>query len=126
MTDMTENNERLYGRTNTLKLFLMIALPGAIGMLASSSLGDGRRGLYEPIHGSAPDIAGKDVANPIATILAAAMMLRDSFGLVREYAAIEIAIQKVLDEGVRTADIMERGKRLAGCREMARLIAERV
>ena len=99
---------------------------GSIGMLASSSLGDGRRGLYEPIHGSAPDIAGKDVANPIATILAAAMMLRDSFGLVREYAAIEIAIQKVLDEDVRTADIMERGKRLAGCREMARLIAERV
>lgn len=93
---------------------------------ASSSLGDTKRGLYEPIHGSAPDIAGKDIANPIATILAAAMMLRDSFDLVQEYAAIEIAVQKVLSEGWRTADIMEDGKKQVGCREMSRLIAEQI
>ncbi len=99
---------------------------GSIGMLASSSLGDTKRGLYEPIHGSAPDIAGRDIANPIATILAAAMMLRDSFDLVKEYAAIEIAIQKVLDEGYRTADIMEDGKTQVGCRKMAELIAEHI
>ena len=99
---------------------------GSIGMLASSSLGDTKRGLYEPIHGSAPDIAGKDIANPIATILAAAMMLRDSFDLVQEYAAIEIAVQKVLNEGRRTADIMEDGKKQVGCREMSRLIAEQI
>lgn len=99
---------------------------GSIGMLASSSLGDTKRGLYEPIHGSAPDIAGKDIANPIATILAAAMMLRDSFDLVQEYAAIEIAVQKVLSEGRRTADIMEDGKKQVGCREMSRLIAEQI
>ena len=99
---------------------------GSIGMLASSSLGDTKRGLYEPIHGSAPDIAGKDIANPIATILAAAMMLRDSFDLVQEYAAIEIAVQKVLNEDWRTADIMEDGKKQVGCREMSRLIAEQI
>ena len=99
---------------------------GSIGMLASSSLGDTKRGLYEPIHGSAPDIAGQDIANPIATILAAAMMLRDSFCLVREYAAIEIAVQKVLDSGYRTADIMEKGKIKVGCKEMAALIAENI
>lgn len=99
---------------------------GSIGMLASSSLGDGTRGLYEPIHGSAPDIAGKDIANPIATVLAAAMMLRDSFSLTDEYAAIESAVQKVLDEGFRTADIMEIGKTEVGCKRMAQLIAERI
>ena len=99
---------------------------GSIGMLASSSLGDGKRGLYEPIHGSAPDIAGLDVANPIATILSAAMMLRDSFSLTEECDAIESAIACVLDEGYRTADIMSEGMKKVGCREMARLIAERV
>lgn len=99
---------------------------GSIGMLASSSLGDGTRGLYEPIHGSAPDIAGKDIANPIATILAAAMMLRDSFGLSEEYAAIENAVQSVLDDGYRTADIMEEGMKKTGCAEMAELIAKRI
>ncbi len=99
---------------------------GSIGMLASSSLGDGTRGLYEPIHGSAPDIAGKDIANPIATVLAAAMMLRDSFSLAEEYAAIENAVQAVLDEGYRTADIMEEGKIKVGCRRMAQLITERI
>ena len=99
---------------------------GSIGMLASSSLGDGKRGLYEPIHGSAPDIAGLDRANPVATVLAAAMMLRDSFDLPREYAAIETAVQRTLDDGWRTADIMEEGKREVGCKKMAALIAERV
>jgi len=99
---------------------------GSIGMLASSSLGDGTRGLYEPIHGSAPDIAGKDLANPIATILAAAMMLRDSFGLTEEYKAVEEAVQKALDSGARTADIMEEGKRMVTGSEMSALIAERI
>ena len=99
---------------------------GSIGMLASSSLGDGTRGLYEPIHGSAPDIAGKDIANPIATVLAAAMMLRDSFSLTDECAAIERAVESVLNDGWRTADIMEEGaKRVTGSR-MAELIAERI
>lgn len=99
---------------------------GSIGMLASSSLGDGTRGLYEPIHGSAPDIAGKDIANPIATILAAAMLLRDSFGLSEEYTAIERAVQSVLDLGYRTADVMESGKTQVKGSEMATLIAERI
>lgn len=99
---------------------------GSIGMLASSSLGDGTRGLYEPIHGSAPDIAGKDIANPIATILAAAMMLRDSFGLTEEYAAIERAVQSVLDKDYRTADIMEEGKIKVAGSKMSDLIAEEI
>lgn len=99
---------------------------GSIGMLASSSLGDGTRGLYEPIHGSAPDIAGKDLANPIATILAAAMMLRDSFGLSAEYAAIERAIQQVLDEGYRTADILSEGMTKVSGSEMTRLIVDKI
>lgn len=99
---------------------------GSIGMLASSSLGDTKCGLYEPIHGSAPDIAGQDIANPIATILAAAMMLRDSFGLTEEYVAIESAIQKTLDENYRTADIMEEGKTRVSGSKMSDLIAERI
>ncbi len=99
---------------------------GSIGMLASSSLGDSTCGLYEPIHGSAPDIAGLDVANPIAAILAAAMMLRDSFNLPEEYAAIESAIQRVLDENYRTADIMEEGKIKVSGSKMAQLIADRI
>lgn len=99
---------------------------GSIGMLASSSLGDGTRGLYEPIHGSAPDIAGLDVANPVATILSAAMMLRDSFGLSAECEAVERAIAAVLDAGYRTPDILSEGKQKVGCREMAALICERI
>lgn len=99
---------------------------GSIGMLASSSLGDGTRGLYEPIHGSAPDIAGKDLANPIATVLSAAMMLRDSFSLTEECAAVENAVASFLDEGYRTADIYSDGMKKVGCREAARLIAERI
>lgn len=99
---------------------------GSIGMLASSSLGDTTCGLYEPIHGSAPDIAGMDIANPIATILSCAMMLRDSFSLTEECAAIEIAVKKVLDMGYRTQDIMSEGMTKVGCRQMAALIAENV
>lgn len=97
---------------------------GSIGMLASSSLGDTTCGLYEPIHGSAPDIAGKDLANPIATILAAAMMLRDSFGMTEECSAVERAVEKTLSDGFRTADIMSEGMKKIGCREMARRIAD--
>ena len=80
---------------------------GSIGLLASSSLGDGTRGLYEPIHGSAPDIAGKELANPIATILSAAMMLRYSFDLKKEADAIEKAVEAVLNSGLRTPDIAD-------------------
>lgn len=80
-------------------------ITGSIGMLASASLGSGTRGMYEPIHGSAPDIAGQNKANPIATILSAAMMLRFSFGLSKEADAIEAAVNRVLDAGYRTADI---------------------
>ena len=99
---------------------------GFIGMLASSSLGDTTCGLYEPIHGSAPDIAGTDAANPIATILAAAMMLRDSFGMQEEYAAIEKAVEDTLAEGWRTADILSDGMKKIGCREMAQRIADHI
>ena len=99
---------------------------GSIGMLASSSLGDGTRGLYEPIHGSAPDIAGQDIANPIATILAAGMMLRDSFSLTAEYDAIVKAIEKVLAEGYRTADIYSEDCKKVKGSEMAKLIEDRI
>ena len=99
---------------------------GSIGMLASSSLGDTKRGLYEPIHGSAPDIAGKDICNPIATILAAAMMLRDSFALTKEYSAIENAVKKALDDGYRTADIYTDGMKKVGCKKMAEIISENI
>ncbi len=81
-------------------------ITGSIGMLASASLGDGKRGLYEPIHGSAPDIAGKGIANPIATVLSAAMMLRFSFGLEKEADDMENAVNRVLNDGFRTADIV--------------------
>ncbi|MBE6679294.1 MAG: 3-isopropylmalate dehydrogenase, partial [Ruminococcaceae bacterium] len=81
-------------------------ITGSIGLLASSSLGDSKCGLYEPIHGSAPDIAGQNKANPIATILSAAMMLRYSFGLTVEADAIENAVNATLEAGVRTADIV--------------------
>ncbi|MGM9626729.1 MAG: 3-isopropylmalate dehydrogenase [Faecousia sp.] len=102
-------------------------ITGSIGMIPSSSLGETSCGLYEPIHGSAPDIAGKDVANPIGTILAAAMMLRFSFDMEKEADAIESAVSKVLDEGYRTKDILpadSTGCTLVGCKEMGRLIIE--
>lgn len=98
-------------------------ITGSIGMIPSSSLGDSSRGLYEPIHGSAPDIAGLDIANPIGTILAAAMMLRFSFDMEKEADAIERAVSAVLDEGFRTGDIMGAdGRKKVGCTEMGRLI----
>ena len=99
-------------------------ITGSIGMIPSSSLGDGKRGLYEPIHGSAPDIALKDLANPIGTILAAAMMLRYSFDMAAEADCIESAVSAVLDAGYRTGDILSPGARPVGCREMGRLILE--
>lgn len=99
---------------------------GSIGMLASASLNDSKFGLYEPSHGSAPDIAGLDIANPIATVLSAAMMLRYSFDLDREADAVEAAVRKVLQEGYRTRDIMSEGCRRVGCAQMGDLLAERV
>ena len=99
---------------------------GSIGMLASASLNDTKFGLYEPSHGSAPDIAGKDIANPIATVLSAAMMLRYSFDLDEEADAIEAAVKKVLQDGYRTIDIMSEGCTQVGCTEMGTLLAERI
>ena len=99
-------------------------ITGSIGMIPSSSLGDGTRGLYEPIHGSAPDIAGQDKANPIGTILAAAMMLRYSFDMAAEADCIESAVSAVLEAGYRTGDIFSPGCTQVGCREMGRLVTE--
>ncbi len=99
---------------------------GSIGMLASASLNDTKFGLYEPSHGSAPDIAGKDIANPIATILSASMMLRYSFDLDKEADAIDAAVDKVLKEGFRTGDIFSEGCKKVGCTEMGSLIVERI
>ncbi len=98
-------------------------ITGSIGMIPSSSLGEGTRGLYEPIHGSAPDIAGQDKANPIGTILSAAMMLKYSFDMDEEAAAIETAVHKVLDAGKRTGDSMAEGCSLVSCSEMGSAIA---
>ena len=97
---------------------------GSIGMLASASLNDSKFGLYEPSHGSAPDIAGKDIANPIATVLSASMMLRYSFDLDKEADAIDNAVKKVLQEGYRTGDIMSEGCKQVGCRQMGDLLAK--
>lgn len=99
---------------------------GSIGMLSSASLGDGKLGLYEPSHGSAPDIAGQNKANPIATILSAAMMLRYSFDLEKEADAVETAIKTVLKKGYRTVDIFSEGKTLVGTIEMGDLIAAEI
>ena len=93
-------------------------ITGSIGMIPSSSLGEGTRGLYEPIHGSAPDIAGQDKVNPIACILSAAMMLRYSFDMAAAADCIEAAVNAVLDKGLRTADMMSEGCTLVGCRAM--------
>ena len=108
-------------------------ITGSIGMLASASLGDGSGpGLYEPIHGSAPDIAGKDAANPLATILSAAMLLRYSFHAESEARAIETAVESVLDEGWRTGDIagdiaaVKAEGKLVGTKKMGELVAERI
>lgn len=101
-------------------------ITGSIGMLPSASLGEGNLGLYEPIHGSAPDIAGQGIANPIATILSAAMMLRYSFGLLAEADAVERAVAAVLDAGHRTGDIAKPGEARVSCAEMGDLIAEEI
>lgn len=101
-------------------------ITGSIGMLSSASLGATKLGLYEPSHGAAPDIAKQDKANPIATILSAAMMLRYSFDLDKEADAVEAAVKQVLAEGYRTVDIMSDGKTQVGCKGMGDLIAARV
>lgn len=99
---------------------------GSIGMLASASLNDSKFGLYEPSHGSAPDIAGMDVANPIATVLSAAMMLRYSFDLDKEADAIEMAVKSILKKGYRTADIMAESCEKVGCSRMGDLLADEI
>ncbi len=99
-------------------------ITGSIGMIPSSSLGATTCGLYEPIHGSAPDIAGKDLANPIGTILSAAMMLRYSFDMSQEADAIENAVSAYLDAGYRTADIMSDGMTQVGCEKCGDLVIE--
>ena len=101
-------------------------LTGSIGMLPSASLGDSKVGLYEPIHGSAPGIAGKGIANPISTILSLSMMLKYSFNLLKEADAIEKAVEKVLEEGYRTGDIYTEGTKKVGTTEMGDLIASRL
>ena len=101
-------------------------LTGSIGMMPSASLSEGTLGMYEPIHGSAPDIAGTGKANPIGTVLSASMMLRYSFDMSAEADAIEAAVDKVLDGGYRTADIMKDGFTLVSCAEMGDLIAANI
>ena len=101
-------------------------LTGSIGLLPSASLATGKFGLYEPSHGSAPDIAGEDKANPLATILSISMMLKFSFDLEKEAAAIEKAVEDVLNEGYRTGDLFSEGDKLVGCKEMGDLVAERL
>lgn len=105
-------------------------ITGSIGMLSSASLGESGPALYEPVHGSAPDIAGKNIANPLATILSAAMMLRYSFNLEQEALAIENAVKKVLDEGFRTSDIClnqgEKGEKLLGTVEMGNAVVKEI
>lgn len=101
-------------------------ITGSIGMLSSASLNEGKFGMYEPSHGSAPDIAGKGIANPIATILSAAMLLRYSLNLDEEADAVEAAVQAVLKEGYRTGDIMSEGCTKVGTEKMGDLIAERI
>ena len=101
-------------------------ITGSIGLLPSASIGDTAPGLYEPIHGSAPDIAGQDKANPVATILSVAMMFRYSFQLPREAKAIEDAVDTVLNEGWRTADIAAPGQQVIGTQRMGQLIREKI
>lgn len=102
------------------------AITGSLGLLPSASLGSAGPGLFEPIHGSAPDIAGKDMANPIATILSGAMLLRLGLGMDREADCLEEAVRQTLAAGFRTADIMEAGKQQASCSQMGREVARRI
>lgn len=101
-------------------------ITGSIGLLPSASLGESGAGMYEPIHGSAPDIAGKNMANPIAAILSTAMMLKYSFKLDKEADAIEKAVTSVLEAGYRTADIMSEGMKAVGTKEMGKLICDAI
>ncbi len=101
-------------------------ITGSIGMIPSSSMGEGTRGLYEPIHGSAPDIAGQDKANPIGTILAAAMMLRYSFDMAAEADAVESAVDQALKAGLRCGDILNGDGKLLGCKAMGAEIRARI
>src|ERR1700716_3217104 len=98
-------------------------LAGALGLLPSASLGDGKRGLYEPIHGSAPDIAGRGIANPVGTILSVAMMLRHTFGLESEARAVESAVSASIDDGYVTVDIAQPGARSYSTEQVGRKIA---
>ena len=98
-------------------------LTGSIGMLPSASLGTGKKGLYEPVHGSAPDIAGKNLANPLGAILSAAMMLRHSFGDAEGEERIRRAVRAVLARGLRTADIATAGAKSVGTEEMGEAVA---
>jgi 3-isopropylmalate dehydrogenase len=102
------------------------AITGSLGMLPSASLAEGTFGMYEPSGGSAPDIAGKGIANPIAQILSAAMMLKYSFNMIEAAEAIEAAVEKVLEEGYRTGDIMQEGMKLVNTKEIGDLISERI
>jgi 3-isopropylmalate dehydrogenase len=97
-------------------------LTGSIGMLPSASLNSEKQGMYEPCHGSAPDIAGQGIANPLATIISAAMMLRYSLNEEKAAEAIEAAVSKVLDQGLRTADIMSDGGKKVSTREMGEAV----
>jgi 3-isopropylmalate dehydrogenase len=101
-------------------------ITGSIGMLPSASLGVNHNGLYEPIHGSAPDIAGQDKANPLATILSVAMMFRHSFSLEQESQAIEDAVKQVLVKGYRTPDLFHEGAKIVGCQEMGDLVSKAI
>lgn len=101
-------------------------ITGSIGLLPSASIGEGKLGMYEPIHGSAPDIAGQNKANPIAAILSAAMMLKYSFKMDKEAEAIEKAVTEVLEAGYRTPDIMREGMKAVGTKEMGDIIAETI
>ena len=101
-------------------------LTGSIGMMPSASLSDTTLGMYEPIHGSAPDIAGLDLANPLGTILSAAMMLRYSFDMAKEADEIENAVNKALDDGYRTGDIYEDGFEKVSCSKMGDIVAANI
>ena len=102
-------------------------LTGSLGMLPSASIGLGSKGLFEPIHGSAPDIAGQNLANPLAAILSAGLMLRYSFDLEEEEAQrIEAGLRRVLADGLRTGDIMESGATRIGTREMGEAVAQAI
>ena len=101
-------------------------ITGSIGMLPSASMGSGKTGMFEPIHGSAPDIAGKGIANPIASILSAAMMFKYSFGLDRESDLINDAVKKALDSGFRTADIAKNGGKICSTGEMGKAVLENI